>query len=828
MRTNPLVGPLRDPASIRPSSIANEPNASAQGVPTYRKSRTAQGPPEPVRPEFGNRPRGGKGPTDRACRSLNRASGAVKPAIYGPSSRSGDRAGPNSRGLEHATAIQSEPGPPAGRRDHPAGGVRRVGTGRRPARWYPTSSSSRSRHRPDAWPRPSACSASRSARDEAARLEKAVDSTGGPDAIRTIQQVLDRRCLIGIEINPESRVKAVQGPAAPKLVQNGWSVFLVKVHNEAGVTAPLVAESPNAIPVYRQSTNRPDPKPSVQPGAGRPALDGPGDVQRPAAAEALFRAWAWSTGSSSSTAATPASARRRSASTSARGRRTSASAATSTSSSTLRAGRARWSWASATRTDGRRRPRSSSATSWAGSIPSPGRRLAPDFFFHPQIYRGQRRDVALPPGTVRRRGHPRAGVPRHPPHDRRAPGARPPRDLPAEALDQPGQDGLVLRRPPRPRRRLRHYESPTEGVKPEDMWRHILGEDLDVGCVLTWGPCWYAQKQFFEGKIHPLSTPDYLMRYDVEVSGFPSSHAGHLCLLRLKEDDYPGTTRIEEWPSWDLPVLKWGKSQGGVVGFSHSGWGLKIDDRTLALRRGPARSTASAPTSTSSTSSTTRSTSSRPSTRPRPGSSTSGITRSTAATGRRSAARPISPASTASGSAWAGSTSSSTTASSTSTRWCEGIKQGRSYVSDGKSHLIDFRVDNVAPGESGSELKLDEARHGEGHGPGRRPPRPRPPTAEAGRSDRGRSTRSRTGTSSVRRIGETRKVPVEVVVNGRPVAKTEIAADGNDPGRVVRRADREVELGRACGSIRRPTPTRSSCSSAASRSARRRSRPSGA
>ena len=64
------------------------------------------------------------------------------------------------------------------------------------------------------------------------------------------------------------------------------------------------------------------------------------------------------------------------------------------------------------------------------------------------------------------------------------------------------------------------------------------------------------------------------MRYDVEVSGFPSSHCGHLCLLRLKEDDYPGTSRIDEWPSWDLPILKWGKSQGGVVGFAHSGWGL--------------------------------------------------------------------------------------------------------------------------------------------------------------------------------------------------------------------------------------------------------------
>src|SRR6184192_989708 len=58
----------------------------------------------------------------------------------------------------------------------------------------------------------------------------------------------------------------------------------------------------------------------------------------------------------------------------------------------------------------------------------------------------------------------------------------------------------------------------------------ILGEDLNVGCVLSWGPCWYFQKQFFEGKVHKLSTDRHLMRYDVETSGFPSSHAGHLCL----------------------------------------------------------------------------------------------------------------------------------------------------------------------------------------------------------------------------------------------------------------------------------------------------------
>lgn len=68
------------------------------------------------------------------------------------------------------------------------------------------------------------------------------------------------------------------------------------------------------------------------------------------------------------------------------------------------------------------------------------------------------------------------------------------------------------------------------------------------------------------------------MRYGIEVSGFPSSQAGHLCPLRLQEEDYPGTTLVEEWPSWTLPVLEWGQKQGGIVGYSHSGRGLGLPD----------------------------------------------------------------------------------------------------------------------------------------------------------------------------------------------------------------------------------------------------------
>src|SRR4029453_17471586 len=104
-----------------------------------------------------------------------------------------------------------------------------------------------------------------------------------------------------------------------------------------------------------------------------------------------------------------------------------------------------------------------------------------------------------------------------------------------------------------------HYEAPTIGVKPDDMIRHIVGEDLNVGSVLTWGPGYYFQKQFFEGKDHSLSTAEHRMHYDLEVSGFPSSHSGHLVLLGLSDQDYPGTKMIKDWPSWNLPIMKWAK-----------------------------------------------------------------------------------------------------------------------------------------------------------------------------------------------------------------------------------------------------------------------------
>src|SRR5881275_2883420 len=95
------------------------------------------------------------------------------------------------------------------------------------------------------------------------------------------------------------------------------------------------------------------------------------------------------------------------------------------------------------------------------------------------------------------------------------------------------------------------------------------------------GPCFDYQKQFFCGTVDKVSKYPYLLRYDIEVSGFGSHQSGHLCLLRLKEEIYPGGDSKEHWPTLCLNTLRWAKRQGAVVGPAHSGWGLELNSNEL-------------------------------------------------------------------------------------------------------------------------------------------------------------------------------------------------------------------------------------------------------
>ena len=444
--------------------------------------------------------------------------------------------------------------------------------------------------------------------------------------VSKIQELLDPYCIAQVDINPESRVKVERGAAPAIMIQEGWTTYLLKVNNQANITARLEAESPNALPILNQSTgahrmkeenyispgqlsnqfmemiiyrNRPlesnlsgleieyvpiqfytkekgkreasigfnvgqgsqdigfrntvdilfDIKPStkavfnVQDEDGNPVMasfiitDG---IER--YSESQFQRWGGD----------------------------------------YRLNMARTQhWQEAMSDEEKDRIELPDNQSLTGIFPLPGRRLAtkdeyPDFFFQPQVYRSTGEHVYLPPGDY----HVTYG--RGPEYLTKYKKVNIPAGAEKVELDfnlkrwvHMADMGWYSADHHIHASGCSHYESPEEGVLPEHMWRQVLGEDLNMGNNLTWGPSWYHQKQYFTAQNHPLSDDKNILRYDVEVSGFPSSHAGHIVLLNLQEDDYPNTTTIEEWPTWTLPILKWAKGQGGITGYAHSGWGLE-------------------------------------------------------------------------------------------------------------------------------------------------------------------------------------------------------------------------------------------------------------
>jgi hypothetical protein len=85
---------------------------------------------------------------------------------------------------------------------------------------------------------------------ETAKALKALcaDESRDPAAAAAeVQRLLDAQCLLGVTINPESRVKAARGPLAAELRQGEERVVLVKVQNDAGVTHALAVSGPELL-----------------------------------------------------------------------------------------------------------------------------------------------------------------------------------------------------------------------------------------------------------------------------------------------------------------------------------------------------------------------------------------------------------------------------------------------------------------------------------------------------------------------------------------------------------------------------------------------------
>ena len=646
------------------------------------------------------------------------------------------------------------------------------------------------------------------------------------ETVKMIQHILDPYCLAMVDINPESRVKVVQGPAKPVLMQEGWSSFLLKVNNQAHVLAELEAESPNAEPVLHGSTSahRMKAENALTPGQLdnrflevemykgrplRPRLSGLGleytVVQIYTRARGKKEAKiGFNVGQGSQdigfrntidllfdvkpavkvvfdikdedNKATMASL----IITDGVGRLSNSESETYFPDDYRIARAMARHWEEPIKKD----PdyKIPDEKKLLGIYPLPSRRLAsrdpfPDFFFQPQVYRADGEYVYLPPGKY----HVTFGKgPEYKTQQQEI--------TVAEKVDSMNV-AIKLERWIHMAKLgwfsadhhihaagCAHYESPEEGVLPEHMWRQVVGEDLNLGSNLTWGPSWYYQKQFFTGKDHPLSDKTNLLRYDVEVSGFPSSHAGHIVLLNLKEDDYPNTTTVEQWPTWTLPVLQWAKAQGGVTGYAHSGWGLA-----------PITPTSDLPNYVT----------------PKMdgiGANEYVVTVTHNVIDFYSAGDTPAPMELnmwyhALNSGFRTRISGETDFPCISDErvgrariyakldkldfagYMEAIKKGKSYVSDGYSHLIDFSINGLALGEKDSELKIkaNSALNISVKAAG---------FLTETQDEIGAIIAGRTPYQSPywhierARVGKSRMIPVELIVNGTPVEKKEINADG--------------------------------------------------
>ncbi len=607
-------------------------------------------------------------------------------------------------------------------------------------------------------------------------LEAAYRLSDDREAVAGIQRILDAHCLAAVQINPESRVKVARGPAAAELVERGWRQFLIKVHNEAGVTAALRVESPNAGEVYRRE-------------------------DQPRALGANRDLWLEATMFNHqplqpTLSGLPVEYRILQLFSRDRGRR-EARLSFNVGQGTQDLGfrnevdllfecRPASEVTFQVRDElGRPTTAGFVIRDTAGRVyPSQAKRLAPDFGFHPQIYRADGETERLPPGEYRveyGRGPEylrQAGTFRVSGEDARW-------EFGLERWIDPAQRGWWSGDHHIHAAGCAHYARPTEGVHAADMMRHCLGEDLKVGCNLTWGPCFDYQKQFFTGEDDKVSQAPYLLHYDVEVSGFGSHESGHLCLLRLKEQIYPGGESKRHWPTLGLNTLRWAKRQGAVCGPAHSGWGLEVRTAELPNHEIPPFDGIGANEYIVDVTHTVEGPEGTPvpavdflSMVDTPHVWELNIWYHTLNVGYRTRISGETDFPCIYGErVGLGRSYVKLDGPVVYGDWCEGIRRGRNYVGDGKSHLMDFRVNGAAMGEGDSEVRLARA------GTVRvrldaaawLDPEPR----VDGRAQPYADKRVLPYWDLERaRLPRTRKVPVEVVVNGRPVASEELTADG--------------------------------------------------
>ena len=410
-------------------------------------------------------------------------------------------------------------------------------------------------------------------RETTAVLRAAIDARDP----KRIQEALDPHVLVVVSLNPESRVKVGRGPGPAVLQQGGFTALVVKVVNESTVKKSLRITSPQAGPRYSGG------------GAGKAAggkdrfLDIEMFTSPPMTANlsglkveyGLALVYSSEAGKREATLAFDVG----------QGSQDLGFRGETPVLFDIRPGIP--VRLSVTDYDGQPTVASFIFRDKTGRIyPPKARRLAPDFFFQQQVYRPDGGTVLLPPGEFT------VTCGRGPEYRQLQKKLTVPEKGEAsfavrlERWINPMDYGFYSGDHHIHAAGCAHYTNPTEGVFAQDMFLHVKGEGLNVGCNLTWGPCFEFQRQFFEPTVNKLSEPFTVLKYDLEISGFGSQALGHVCLLNLRDQTYPGSegTKTKGWPTWTTPVMRWAKKQGGVTGYAHSANGLNVNPAAAAKR----------------------------------------------------------------------------------------------------------------------------------------------------------------------------------------------------------------------------------------------------
>jgi cysteine-rich repeat protein len=106
-------------------------------------------------------------------------------------------------------------------------------------------------------------------------------------------------------------------------------------------------------------------------------------------------------------------------------------------------------------------------------------------------------------------------------------------------------------------------------ASPADIAEQLHAQQIQVGAALVWGEGYDDDSRFFTGHDHPLSTPSFILHYDLEVSHFVAARGGHLVLLGL--DSIQFSPDVFNIPQSGVPVVEWARRQPrAVVGMAHS------------------------------------------------------------------------------------------------------------------------------------------------------------------------------------------------------------------------------------------------------------------